>query len=40
MSDLFLRAAVSGRLFGLDVGDWVMLFGGVALIGLLLALLI
>jgi hypothetical protein len=39
MSDLFLRAAVSRRLFGLDVGDWSMLLGGIALIGLL-ALLI
>ena len=39
MSDLFMRMAASGRVFGLDVGDWSILFGGVALIGLL-ALLI
>ena len=38
MSDLFLRV-VGGRLFGLNVGDWSMLLGGVALVGLL-ALLI
>jgi hypothetical protein len=35
MSDLFLRVAVGGRVFSLNVGDWVMLLGGVALISLL-----
>jgi hypothetical protein len=34
-----MRTAVSGRVFGLNVGDWVMLLGSLALIGLL-ALLI
>jgi hypothetical protein len=35
MSDLFMRMAVGGRFFGLNVGDWSMLLGGVALVGLL-----
>jgi hypothetical protein len=39
VSDLFIRTLVSGRVFGLDVGDRSVLLGGVAVIGLL-ALLI
>lgn len=39
MSDLFVRMAVRGRVYGLNVGDWSMLLAGVAPIGLL-ALLI
>jgi hypothetical protein len=37
--ELFVRVAAGRRIFGLDVGDWSVLLGGVAVMALL-ALLI
>jgi hypothetical protein len=37
--ELFVRVAAGRRVFGLDVGDWSVLLGGVAVMALL-ALLI
>ena len=36
-SGTFLRNVEAGRLFGLDVGDWSMLFPGLTIAGLLVA---
>jgi hypothetical protein len=33
---MFARQVAEGRLFGLDVGDWLMFLLGIALLGLLL----
>jgi hypothetical protein len=39
MSDLLMRVAVNGRVFGLNGGDWAMLLGSIALIGFMTLLI-